>query len=77
MKQRLQGSIFFYGGDATENDDFQRGKQRLQGSFFSFGDNFQWGRPDEKSRFPLRKSDRAWLCKLRKMSIKFLEEFFE
>ena len=24
----------FYGGDAAENDDFQRRKQRLQGSIF-------------------------------------------
>ena len=73
----LQGTNIFMGAMRLKMTIFKEIKQRLQGSFFSFGDNFQWGRPDEKSRFPLRKSDRAWLCKLRKMSIKFLEEFFE
>ena len=27
--------LFFYGGDASKNGDFQRGKQRLQGTKFS------------------------------------------
>ena len=60
-----------WGGDATKNDNFQRGKVRVQGhKIFNMSSchhvsynlcEIFGGRPCRKSQFYLGKSGRAWL----------------